>query len=75
MLKVKKADLLVHGGLDLEAWRGPLLDAAGNPNLFPGGKGELDLSKGIFLLEVDLVGGVVRPSGSCAEHCQRVSLC
>ena len=52
VLKVKKADLLVHGGLDLEAWRGPLLDAAGNPNLFTGSKGELDLSVGIPLLEV-----------------------
>ncbi len=52
VLKVKKADLLVHGGLDLEAWRGPLLDAAGNPDLFQGGKGELDLSTGIPLLEV-----------------------
>jgi len=52
VLKVKKAGLLVHGGLDLEAWRGPLLDAAGNPNLFTGGKGELDLSAGIPLLEV-----------------------
>ena len=52
VLKVKKADLLVHSGLDLEAWRAPLLDAAGNPNLFQGGKGELDLSTGIPLLEV-----------------------
>ena len=52
VLKVKKADLLVHSGLDLEAWRGPLLDAAGNPDLFQGGKGELDLSTGIPLLEV-----------------------
>ncbi len=52
VLKVKKADLLVHGGLDLEAWRGPLLDAAGNPNLFQGGRGDLDLSRGISLLEV-----------------------
>ena len=52
VLKVKRADLLVHGGLDLEAWRGPLLDAAGNLDLFQGGKGELDLSVGIPLLEV-----------------------
>jgi len=52
VLKVKNADLLVHSGLDLEAWRGPLLDAAGNPNLFSGSKGELDLSIGIPLLEV-----------------------
>lgn len=52
VLKVKRADLFVHAGLDLELWRGPLLDAAGNPDLFPGGKGDLDLSKGIALLEV-----------------------
>ena len=52
VMKVKKADLLVHGGLDLEAWRGPLLDAAGNPRVFPGQPGELDLSRGIALLEI-----------------------
>ena len=52
VLKVKEADLFIHAGLDLEAWRGPLLDAAGNPNLFQDGPGELDLSPGIPLLEV-----------------------
>ncbi len=52
VLKIKKADLFVHAGLDLEAWRDPLLDAAGNPNAFPGQSGSLDLSKGIALLEV-----------------------
>lgn len=50
--RVQKADLLIHAGLDLEAWRGPLLVAAGNPRLNTGGEGELDLSKGIDLLEV-----------------------
>jgi ABC-type Zn uptake system ZnuABC Zn-binding protein ZnuA len=52
VLRVKRADLLVHAGLDLELWRGPLLDAAGNTRLFPGQPGELDLSRGIALLEV-----------------------
>ncbi len=52
VLRVKRADLLVHAGLDLELWRGPLLDAAGNTKLFPGQPGELDLSQGIALLEV-----------------------
>ena len=52
VLKTKRANLLVHAGLDLELWRGPLLDAAGNTALFPGGPGELDLSQGIELLEV-----------------------
>jgi len=52
VLKVKRATLFIHAGLDLELWRGPLLDAAGNPTLFPGSPGELDLSRGIELLEV-----------------------
>ena len=52
VLKAKRAQLLIHGGLDLEAWRGPLLDAAGNTKLFPGQPGELDLSVGLTLLEV-----------------------
>lgn len=52
VLKVKRADLFIHAGLDLELWRGPLLDAAGNTKLFPGATGELDLSQGIELLEV-----------------------
>ncbi len=49
---VKRADLFIHAGLDLELWRGPLLDAAGNTKVFPGQPGELDLSQGITLLEV-----------------------
>ncbi|MBI2884625.1 MAG: zinc ABC transporter substrate-binding protein [Candidatus Omnitrophica bacterium] len=52
VLKVKRAALLIHAGLDLELWRWPLLDAAGNTRLFPGQPGELDLSQGIPLLEV-----------------------
>ena len=52
VLKVKRADLLIHAGLDLEAWRGPLLDAAGHREVMPQGSKELDLSKGISLLEV-----------------------
>lgn len=52
VLKTRNADLFVHAGLDLELWRYLLLEAAGNPNIFPGGKNELDLSRGIALLEV-----------------------
>ena len=62
VLKVKRADLFVHAGLDLELWRGPLLDAAGNTKLFPGQPGELDLSQGIQLLEVP-AGAVSRSQG------------
>lgn len=52
VLKVKKADLFIHAGLDLELWRDPLLEAAGNPRLFIGREGNLDLSRGISLLEI-----------------------
>ena len=62
VLKVKRADLFIHAGLDLELWRGPLLDAAGNTTLFPGQPGELDLSQGIPLLEVP-TGPVSRAQG------------
>jgi len=52
VLKVKKADVLIHSGLDLEAWRDPLLVAAGNPRFLGEGKASIDVSKGIPLLEI-----------------------
>jgi len=52
VLKVKRADLFIHAGLDLELWRWPLVDAAGNPEVRHGGPRELDLSTGVRLLEV-----------------------
>ncbi len=53
VLKVKKAQVFVHSGLDLEAWRGPLLDAVGRTDLmWPSGNKQIDVSKGISLLEI-----------------------
>lgn len=52
VLRLKRADLFVHSGLDLEAWRGPLLNAAGRSEFRPGSAGELDLSVGVSLLEI-----------------------
>ncbi len=52
VLRVKRAELFIHAGLDLELWRWPLLDAAGNRDVMVGGPRELDLSRGISLLEV-----------------------
>jgi zinc/manganese transport system substrate-binding protein len=52
VLKIKKADVLINAGLDLEAWRGPLLDAAGRMDLmWPNGERQIDVSKSIQLLE------------------------
>lgn len=50
--KTANADLFVHGGLDLEAWVDPLLQAAGKPALFRGAPRNLDLSEGVRLLKI-----------------------
>ncbi len=62
VLKLKRADLFIHSGLDLEAWRDPLLDAAARSELRYGGARQLDLSVGIPLLEVP-EGQVSRAEG------------
>ncbi len=53
VMKLQKADIFVHAGLDLEAWRGPLVDAVGRSEfLWPGGEKQIDVSRGIPLLEI-----------------------
>jgi zinc/manganese transport system substrate-binding protein len=52
ILKVKKSGLFIHSGLDLEAWRDPLLDAAARGDIRTGGERQLDLSLRIPILEV-----------------------
>lgn len=62
VVKLSKADLFVHAGLDLEAWRGPLVEAAGKNKFLPNGEAQLDVSKGIRLLQVP-EGDVTRAEG------------
>lgn len=62
VLKLKRADLFLHSGLDLEPWRAALVDAAARPEIRPGGRRELPLSTGITLLEVPS-GQVSRAEG------------
>lgn len=68
VLKVKKADVLIHGGLDLEAWRQPLLNAAGNARFLGESKSAIDVSQGIPLLEVpeslSRIGGDIHAFGN-----------
>ena len=53
IVKLKKADVFVHAGLDLEVWRAPLLNAVGRTDLmWPAGGRQIDVSNGIALLEV-----------------------
>jgi len=49
---VAHADLVVYTGLDLEEWWGPLLEAAGKPDFFPGRERSVDMSRGIRLLNI-----------------------
>jgi len=71
--KLKKADLLVYNGLELEiGWLPLLLDAARNPRIRPGQQGELNcalaLGKGEILQvpvgEVDRSQGDIHPLGN-----------
>lgn len=48
---VANADLYVDAGLDLEAWSDSLLEAAGKPGLFRGREKNIDMSKGIRILD------------------------
>ncbi len=59
---VASADLYVNAGLDLEAWSDPLLEAAGKRELFRNGSRNIDLSKGITLLDIP-VGNLTRAEG------------
>ena len=52
VVKLSKADLFIHGGLDLELWRGPLVEASRNTDIFPGGRGDVNAAQGIPLLDV-----------------------
>ncbi len=52
VLKVKKANVFVHQGLDLEAWRDPLLVASGNSLFLSQGSHSIDASKGVPLIEI-----------------------
>ena len=52
VFKVKKADVFVDGGLLLEMWRLPLLNAAGNPKAARDAEGEINLSENIHVLQV-----------------------
>ncbi len=51
VLRVKRADVLIYAGLELEIWRRALVDAAGRRDLINGERA-IDLSRGVKALEV-----------------------
>ena len=67
--KVRKADLLVINGAQLElGWLPPLLNQANNSRVMPGQKGFLDLANVVQLIQVPTsvsrAGGDIHPAGN-----------
>ncbi len=63
MVKLKKADLFVHSGLDAELWAPLIVKGARNSRLLPGQPGNVDASRGVGLKEVPTRGGITRALG------------
>jgi zinc/manganese transport system substrate-binding protein len=69
MVKVRRADLLVTNGLELDQWAEVVVQGANNPRVVPGAPGRVDASQGIPVLEVpstrvDRSMGDVHPLGN-----------
>jgi zinc/manganese transport system substrate-binding protein len=69
MVKVRRADLLVLNGLELDQWADVVIQGANNPKVGPGAPGRIDASQGILVLEVptarvDRSMGDVHPVGN-----------
>ena len=69
MLKLRRADLLVENGLELDAWAEVAVQGANNPKIVRGAPGRIDASRGIQVLDVpaarvDRSMGDVHPFGN-----------
>jgi ABC-type Zn uptake system ZnuABC Zn-binding protein ZnuA len=69
MVKVRRADILVLNGLELDQWADVVAQGANNPKVIPGAQGRVDASASILVLEVpttrvDRSMGDVHPVGN-----------
>ncbi len=69
MVKLRRADLVVLNGLELDGWAEVSIQGANNSRLIPGGPGRVDAAAGIPVLEVptgkiDRSMGDVHPAGN-----------
>jgi zinc/manganese transport system substrate-binding protein len=69
MVKLRRADLVVLNGLELDGWAEVSIQGANNPRLIPGAPGRVDASVGVPVLEVpagkvDRSMGDVHPVGN-----------
>jgi zinc/manganese transport system substrate-binding protein len=69
MLKLRRADAVVENGLGLDAWADVAIDSSNNANIIRGGRGRIDISRNVEVLEVpgtrvDRSMGDVHPQGN-----------
>jgi zinc/manganese transport system substrate-binding protein len=69
MLKLRRADAVVENGLGLDTWADVAIDASNNANIIRGGRGRVDISRNVEVLEVpttrvDRSMGDVHPQGN-----------
>jgi zinc/manganese transport system substrate-binding protein len=69
MLKLRRADILVENGLELDSWAEVAVQGANNPKIIRGAPGRVDLSHGVPVLDVpstrvDRSMGDVHPRGN-----------
>jgi len=69
MLKLRKADVLVENGLELDRWVEVAIQGANNPKVVPGAPGVIDASRDIPVLDVPTIRvdrsmGDVHPLGN-----------
>src|SRR2546427_6225105 len=69
MLKLRRADLLIENGLELDSWVEVAVQGANNSNIVRGAPGRIEISRGVPLLEVpstrvDRSMGDVHPLGN-----------
>ena len=69
MLKLRRADVLIENGLELDTWVDVAVQGANNPRIIRGAPGRVDASRGIQLLDVpvarvDRSMGDVHPLGN-----------
>jgi zinc/manganese transport system substrate-binding protein len=69
MLKLRRADAVIENGLDLDAWADVAIEGSNNQNLMRGGRGRIEISRGVEVLEVpttrvDRSMGDVHPRGN-----------
>jgi len=69
MLKLRRADLLIENGLDLDAWVDVAVQGANNANIVQGAPGRIEVSRNVPVLDVpttrvDRSMGDVHPRGN-----------